>query len=184
MAAGGRSTAIADSGTTNQQAYATAAPNVLRSGRRSSRTNATAPLVATVVSNNACSHSATVIVDLLEQLAQFGDVLAAELAMLAEVRDQRRDTTIEQAFQQALAFAEHPGLALEHRCIQVTPAVLAGADGALFQQAIEQGLDRRFLPLPAVGQCGNDILGRQRLALPEHLHDGRLGFADLHRLHL
>src|SRR6476646_8635775 len=98
MEAGGNSTAIAASGTMSQHAYATPAPKFSRSGRRSSSTNATAPLVATVVSNNACNSSATVIVDLLEQLAQFGDVLAAELAMLAEVRDQRRDTTIEQAF--------------------------------------------------------------------------------------
>jgi hypothetical protein len=124
------------------------------------------------------------IVDLLQQLAQFGDVAAAQLALLAEVRDQRRHPPVEQAIQQAAALVQHPVATLEHGRIQVAPAVAFGGDGALVEQPVEQGLDGRLLPVPAVRELGDDLFGAQRMPAPEHVHHHRFGFADLHRLHL
>src|SRR5262245_37044203 len=159
------------------------APPSLRSGARSASTRTMAALEATVASSNARSSSAAFIVELLQQAAQFGDVLATELAVLAEVRHQRRDATAEQALEQALALLQHPLLALEQRRVEVTAAVLLRFHRALVEQAVEQGLDGGFLPLAAVGQGGDHVLGAERMAAPEHVHDGGFGFADLHRLH-
>src|SRR5690606_33295550 len=115
-----------------------------RSGRRSSSTSTIAALEASVASSRV---SRLAIVDLLEQLAQFRDVLAAELAVAAEVRDQRRDAPVEQALEQALAFAQQPRLALQHRAVAIAAAIALGADRPLPEQAVEQRLDRGFLPV-------------------------------------
>jgi hypothetical protein len=124
------------------------------------------------------------IVELLEQCAQLRDVLAAELAVAAEVRHQRRHPAVEQPLQQALAFAEQPVLSLEHRGVEIAAPVAVGADGALAQQTVQQGLDRGFLPVPCRPQGLHHVLGRHRLASPKHLHDLGFGLGDLHRLHL
>src|SRR5690606_12327976 len=113
--------------------YATRAPKPARNGRRNASTSTIARLVASVDSSSACSNSIALIsiapiVDILEQLAQFRDVGLVELAVLAEVRDQRRDPPIEQPRQQAFALAQQPGLALEHRRVEVTPALATGGD--------------------------------------------------------
>src|SRR5690606_25509405 len=96
-----------------------------------------AALEASVASNRV---SGFAIVELLEQLAQVRDVLAAELAVLAEVRHQRRDAAVEQPLEQALALAQQPGLALQHGGIEVAAPLATGADSTLAQQPVEQGL--------------------------------------------
>src|SRR3546814_20797387 len=77
------------------------------------------------------------------------DVLAAELAVFAEMGDQRGDAAVEQAFDQALAFAEQPGLAFEHGVVEVPAALAGGAHRAFAQPSVQQRLDRGFLPLAA-----------------------------------
>src|SRR5688572_25776621 len=118
---------------------------MLRNGRRKSSTSSNAVLAAIVVSNSSVrspgwlNRSAMFIVQLLDQLAQVRDVGLAELAVLAEVRNQRRDATVEQPFQQSLAFAHHPVLALQHGRIEIATAIPGGCDRALVEQAVEQG---------------------------------------------
>src|SRR3546814_4119972 len=98
-------------------------------------TSSVARLVATVASSKDCSNSVASIVDLLEQLAQRRDVGLVELAVLAEVRNQRRHPAVEQPRQQAFAFAQQPGFALQHRGIEVTTPFPLRGDRALLQQS-------------------------------------------------
>src|SRR5690606_41513071 len=99
--------------------------NALRKGRRSSSTRKIAALDASVASTNV---SRPAIVDLLQQLAQFGNVGIAQPAVAAEVRDQWRDPAVEQSIEQAFPFPPPPAFALQHRAVQIAPAVLLGAD--------------------------------------------------------
>ena len=46
------------------------------------------------------------------------------------MRHQRRDAAIEQPFDEALAFAEQPGLALQHGGVEVPPAFAGGREVA------------------------------------------------------
>ncbi|MCY1463655.1 hypothetical protein D9M71_815790 [compost metagenome] len=116
-------------------------------------------------------------------MLELGDVLRAELPALAEMRDQRRDAAIEHPIQKAFALFGHPGVALQHRRIQIAAPVAAGTDRALGQQPIEQRLDGGLGPVPA-GQRGHHLIGAQRMIAPQHLHHDSFGFTDLaHHLH-
>ncbi len=70
------------------------------------------------------------MVQLLDQLLQFGDVLCAQLATFAEVRDQRRHAPLEDTPDEVLALRLHPSLALQQRPIQVTPSIALGGNRA------------------------------------------------------
>src|SRR5690606_4460156 len=142
-----------------------------------------ARLVKAVASSRDRSSSFAPIIDLLEQLAQRRDVGLVEFAMAAEVRHQRCHPAFEQAREQAFALAEQPGFALQHRGIEIAASLPPGLDRALFQQTVEQGLDRGLLPLLPAGERRDHVLGRQgRGRLPEHLHDHGFGVADLHSI--
>src|SRR5690606_6073275 len=123
-------------GASNHNRYATLAPNAARSGRRSSSTSTIAALLAQVLSSSQRNTSACVIVDLLQQAAQFGDIGLAQPAALAEMRHQRGHAPIEQALQQAFALLRHPGLARQDRRIQVAAALPGCLDRALVEQTI------------------------------------------------
>src|SRR5690606_21911559 len=98
-------------------------PKPARNARRDTSTSTMARLLASVVSSNGPMRSVACIVDLLDQLAQRGYIGAVELAMAAEVRHQRRDPAVEQSLQQPLALVQQPGLATEHRRVEVAAAV-------------------------------------------------------------
>ena len=100
-------------GTNNHAAYATPTPNARRSGRRRASTMTMAALPAKVACNNPAKSSVLGIVKALDQLAQFGNVVAAQFLMLRKMRHQRRNSAIEQAIQQAATFLQHPVFALE-----------------------------------------------------------------------
>src|SRR5687767_13437191 len=117
----GNITASNAAGTSNHNAYVARAPKARRNGRRSASTSSVAPPAARVVSNSSCSNSA-IIVQPLDQLAQFGHVFLRQLAMLGEVRHQRRHASAEEAVEQALALAHQPLVALERRRVEVAPA--------------------------------------------------------------
>src|SRR5690606_11401206 len=174
-------------GTSHHAMYAARAPNARRSGRRASSTSETAALPTSVAWTISAIASRLSIVELLEQLAQLRDVLRAELALAAEMRDQRRDAAVEQPLQQAFAFVHQPGLPAQHGRVEVAAAVLGRPDRALLQQAVEQRLDGGFLPVLAPRERGHHVLGGERRAAPglsgpEDFHHHRFGFADLHRL--
>src|SRR5690606_2813821 len=58
-----------------------------------------------------------------------------------------------------------------------------GLDRALFQQPVEQGLDRGLLPLLPACERRDHVFGRQgRRSVPKHLHDHGFGVADLHSI--
>src|SRR5690606_9073424 len=145
--AAGSDTARIAAGTTAHAAYAADAPNPRRSGWRSASTQRIAALAARLASASTRSRSAAVMVEAIQQLAQFRDVVRGQLPVGAEVRHKRGDPTVEQALEQPLALAGHPVLPAQHRRVEVAAPVLLGADRALAQQAVEQGLDGGFLPL-------------------------------------
>src|SRR3546814_2322159 len=99
-----------------------------------------AALLAQVLSSSQRNRSACVIVDLLQQLAKFGDIGLAQSAAFAEMRHQRRHAAVEQALQQAFALLRPPGLARQHRRIQIAAALAGRLDRTLVEQAVEQGL--------------------------------------------
>src|SRR6478735_4443226 len=143
---------------------------------RKASTSAIAALPARV----AATSGSAFIRQLRDQALELGDVLTAELFVRREMCDQRRELAAEQAVEQILALLVHVSVALQHRAVEIAPAVLDRGDGALVEQAIEQGLYRGVLPLPRVAERGDDFLGAQRMARPEHLHDRAFGFADRH----
>src|SRR5580765_1157984 len=159
-AGAGSNVASAATGTSSHNRYANAAPSQRRAGTRTASTRARARPAASAPRPRAMSRSC-VIVELLDQSLQFGEILLAQFAGLGEVRDQRRDAAAEQAVDQTLALAVHIVLALEPCTVEVAFAVARGGDGALLEQAIEQGLDRRFLPVAAGGQRGDHVLRAQ-----------------------
>src|SRR3546814_4915335 len=126
--------------------------------------------ISIAVSTSKALISALSIIDPLKQLAQLCDVLATELAVFAEVRDQRCDPTAEQAIQQTLALVDQPVLALEHRRVQVAASVLLRGDRTLLEQAVQQGLDGRCLPVLGLGKRRDHVVGGAWVLAPEPVH--------------
>src|SRR5690606_36315046 len=122
---------------------------------RKSRTSAMAADIAAVASTSAATISACII-ELLKQFFQFRDIAAGEFLMLGKMRDERRDAATEETVQQALALARQPVLALQHCGVAITSAFSLAQHRALFQQAIEQGLDGWLLPIALRRQCGDN----------------------------
>src|SRR5690606_17975040 len=132
----GRQAASVASGTRSQARQAICGPARRRSGRRRASSSRMAPALASAAESRVDSSSAP-IVELLQQLAQFGDVLAAEGLAAREVRHHRRQAAIEEAVQQVPALARHPVLAADQRVVEVAAAGLLGPHRALAQQAVE-----------------------------------------------
>src|SRR5262245_16849729 len=89
----------------------------------------------------------TLIFELLDQAFEFRDVFLGQLPLLAEMRHQRRDATAKQPVQESLAFTHEPLVALKQGRVEITATVFLGADGLFLQEAIQQRLDRRLLPV-------------------------------------
>ena len=107
------------------------------------------------------------------------DVIGAQLAVLAEMRHQWRHAPAEQALEHAARFGAHPLLALENRAVQVAAAILGRLDGAFLEQAIEQRLDRGYLPALLADEGGDHFVGRHgRAGAPQYVHHQRLGVTD------
>ena len=132
----GSDTASCASGTSAHSSGTQPAPNAERIGRRSASTASSAKVMARVLSRSRASSSA-LIVDVLDQATQFGDIVGIELAVARKMRHQRRDTAIEQALDQAAAFFQYIGLARQQRAVAVTAAFGVGGQRALFQQPVE-----------------------------------------------
>src|SRR5690242_20466658 len=142
-------------------------PNRRRQGLRTAATTSTAAVNASSASQPRAVHAVTsasmlLIVELLQQFAQFGDVLLRQLALLGEVRHQGRHAAAEQAIEQALALLLHVLLARQQRRVEVAAAVAFGLHGLFLQQAVEQGLHRALLPALRGPDLGQDLLGRAR----------------------
>jgi hypothetical protein len=116
-------------------------------------------------------------------VAQFGQVVLAQLMTRAEVGHQRRHPSAEQAVEHRAALRIDPVGALQHRGIQVAPALVLGGDHALLEQAVEEGLDGRFLPAGVAGQRGDDLVGAARRLRPQDFHYEGFGFADRRTAH-
>src|SRR5690242_16405050 len=103
--------------------HACSTPNQRRHGVRSAATITSAALRASVAVHNRCSRSIAFIIELRNKPPDFADVLLRQLALLAEVRDQWRHPSAEQAIEQALALLEHITVAREQRAVQITAAI-------------------------------------------------------------
>src|SRR5689334_10006230 len=101
------------------------APNAFRNGTRSRRTSAHAN-VATSASLMPTIHASAITFELLDQRADFRNVLPAELAALGKVRDEGGDAPAVEAIEQALAFDVHVIGTLEQCAIEVAAAVTLG----------------------------------------------------------
>src|SRR5688572_25976603 len=99
-----------------------------------------ATLAAMVSSAITCSKLA-LILDLLDQALELGQIFLGELLLFAEMRDERCDAAAKQAIEQALAFARQPFFALHYRRVQVAAAIAFGADRALVKESVEQRFD-------------------------------------------
>src|ERR1700761_1358133 len=165
-----------------QRKNAVSAPSHRRTARRSRKTSASEKVSARIANHSEDSQgSRLLIIKLLQQLFQVGNILAAQLALLGEVRNQRRNAPVEQTVEQALAFLGHVLLPRELGRIQVAPPFALGPNGLFLQQAVEQRFDRALLPALLGADLGQDVLGTARRLAPEHLHDYRFGFTDRHR---
>src|ERR1700744_5158698 len=168
-------------GTSAHSKYATCAPKRWRNGLRTISTSAIAKLEASVACHNSISRSA-VMIEILDEALEFGDVLLGQLSAVGKVRAQWCDAASEQTIEQRGARRVDVILALEQRAVEVAPAVALGGDRALLEQAIEQRLDGGFLPVGGLGQFGHHVIRRRRVLLPQHFHHQAFRIADCHRL--
>src|SRR6185437_10847452 len=172
------------SGGSSHSWNARSVPNRCRHGLRNAATSSTATVKASSSSqprpSQSIAASSLVIVELLEQFAQFGDVLLRQLALLGEVRHQRRHPASEQAVEQALALLLHVLLAREQRRIEVAAAVALRVHGLFPQQTVEQGFDRALLPALRRADFREDFLGRAWRLAPQYVHHYCFRFADGH----
>jgi hypothetical protein len=122
--------------------------------------------------------SVPLLVDRIEQFAQFRHVPGRELLVFAEVREQRGELAAEHAVEQAAAFVLLPIRALQQRRVEIAPAILFRAQRAFAKQAVEQCLDGFLVPAAGCTQCRDHFLGTLRCVLPQHLHDMAFGIAD------
>src|SRR5690348_12604783 len=178
VAACGSWLAISASTGSHHNRQACSMPNARRHGNRSAATISSAALRASVAVHNRCRRSIALIVELPDQALQFRDVLLRQLALFAEMRDQRRHASAEQAVQQALALLQHVAFPHKQRAIEIAPTITRGFHRALAQQPVQQRLHRAFLPTLARADLGEDLLGAAGRPSPQHLHDFALGFAD------
>src|SRR5690348_8735863 len=148
-----------------------------RKGARARETNNTARVVAQLRMARCCK-AALLILQLLDQPLQLADVSFRELAMAAEMRDEGRNPAAVKAVEQTLALSREPLLARQRRRVDEAPAILLRAHGALLEQATEQSLDGRLLPVTRLGERSHDILCRGGPLLPQDREDGGLRFAD------
>src|SRR6185312_49750 len=140
------------SGGSSHNWNARSGPNRRRHDLRNTATSSTATVNARISSQPRPSqsipaHSILFIVELLEQLAQFGDVLLRQLALLGEVHHQRCHAAAEQAIEQALALLLHVLSACQQGRVEVAATVALGMHRLFPQQAVEQGFHRAFLPV-------------------------------------
>src|SRR5919108_5964437 len=98
----GNRDARVSTGTSNHSQYAARAPAQARSGRRSASTRRM-PTLDTIASPNSVRRISAAIFELLHQALELLDILLAEPALLAEMRDQRRDASVEQPVEKAAA---------------------------------------------------------------------------------
>src|ERR1700744_1401263 len=112
-----------NSGTRPHSTNAGEAPKACRSGRRNSRTSSN----PSVLHGNRCHRmsfiSAPLFFDVVDQLAQLGDVLGRKLFMAREMRQQRCHFSAEHTVKQAAAFLLLPGFTRQYRRIDVTPPI-------------------------------------------------------------
>jgi hypothetical protein len=94
------------------------------------------------------------------------------------MRDQRRHAALEQAIEQTLALRVDVIGAFEEWSVEIAATVALGADRTFLEQAVEQRLDRRFLPIGALGEDGDHFFGAERVLAPEHIHDHAFCFTD------
>src|SRR6185312_4145688 len=126
--------ASSTSGGSSHSWKARSVPNRRRHGLRSAATTSTAAVKARISnqprpSQSIPARSRLFIVELLEQFAQFGDVLLRQLALLGEVRHQRCHPAAEQAVEQALALLLDVLPARQQRRVEVAAAVALGVHG-------------------------------------------------------
>src|SRR5690242_12650639 len=179
----GTCTAASASGTSHHSSGIASAPQARCSNRRSPSTSATASVNTQIIRAAWLTHveamaSRVFITELLEQLAQFGDVLFRELLLLGEVRHQRGDAAAEQAIEQALAGLVYVFLARQQRAVEVAAAVALGLHRLLLEEPVEQGFHRALLPLLCRPDLGEDLFGAARRAAPQHFHHDGFGFTD------
>src|SRR5262249_5633796 len=93
---------------------------------------------------------------------------------------ERGYTAAEQAVQQTFALGGEPLFTGQQRRVQMTAAVFLGPHRAFFDEAAQQGFDRRFRPVPIVRQGGNDRFGGQRTGAPQHGQNDGFRLADGH----
>src|SRR6185312_2073416 len=184
MAEYGSHSAVALIGTASQTQYAARAPTTRRRGIRTSPTKSTARLIARV-SRARLDSARLLILEAPQKVPQLADIPLGKLALAAEMRHERGDAPAEQAIEEALALFRQPLLACKQRRVDESPSVLLRADGPLLQEAAQQCLDGRLLPVALLRERCRHVFRCRRAALPQHGEDDGLRLADrlgcLHR---
>src|SRR5690242_5797200 len=140
------------------------APNQRRTGLRSSSTSSR-PMLR---SSRLASISALLLLDGVDERAQFGHVALAQLLVGGEVGEQGRYASAEYAVEQVATLARLPLLAGEQRTVEVASAVALGAHRRLAEQPVEQGADGLLVPVGGFAQRRDDLFRAARRVLPQH----------------
>src|SRR6185312_8465030 len=130
----GNSGASASTKGSSHSVNAAPAPNMRRAGRRSNNTSANPSVAPHNIRNRTSVMTAPLLVKLIDQFAQFGHVLRAQFLIAAEMHQQRRDLSAENAIEQAAAFVRLPLLARQDGRIEVAPSFALRTHCALADQ--------------------------------------------------
>src|SRR3569833_1427903 len=132
-------------GTMSHNPYAARAPAIPRKGVRSRPTRRAATLAAIVSSSRQSTKSVTI--ELLEEALEVREIPLRQLSLFAEVGYERGYAAAEQSVQEAFALRREPLLPRQQRRVLVAAAGFFGPRRALFDEAAQEGLDRRFRPV-------------------------------------